>query len=562
MGILLKGEHLKRYKDIAALFMKYGRSDLVKSAGLEEAVATEPVAAPSEEKLAEELAADLERMGPTFVKIGQLLSTRADLLPLPYLEALARLQDKVGPFPFLEVEAIVSAELGVRLSKAFSEFDPEPLAAASLGQVHRAALRDGRKVAVKVQRPHIREQILKDLEALAEIASFLDHHTEIGRRYGFANMLEQFRKTLLRELDYRLEARNLEILAENLRAFDRIVVPLPVTDYTTSRVLTSDYIRGEKITKLSPLVRTELDGEALAEQVFRAYLQQILVDGFVHADPHPGNVFVTEDDRIALLDLGMVTRISPGMQEKLLRLLLAVSEGRAEDAADVAILLGEAQPSFDERGFRHDVADLVAQNMGATVGQMQVGRVVLVLARMCGERGIRVEPELTMLGKTLLNLDQVGRSLDPDFDPNAAIRRNAAEITRQRVRKSLSPGNLFAGVMEIKEFAENLPRRINAILDRVATNSLEVKVDAIDEKTLLEGFIKVANRITMGLILASLIVGAALLMRVETTFRILGYPGLAILCFLAAAGGGVTLVFNILWSDHKHRQRVARGGGS
>jgi predicted unusual protein kinase regulating ubiquinone biosynthesis (AarF/ABC1/UbiB family) len=534
----------------------------VKSAGLEEAVATEPVAAPSEEKLAEELAADLERMGPTFVKIGQLLSTRADLLPLPYLEALARLQDKVGPFPFLEVEAIVSAELGVRLSKAFSEFDPEPLAAASLGQVHRAALRDGRKVAVKVQRPHIREQILKDLEALAEIASFLDHHTEIGRRYGFANMLEQFRKTLLRELDYRLEARNLEILAENLRAFDRIVVPLPVTDYTTSRVLTSDYIRGEKITKLSPLVRTELDGEALAEQVFRAYLQQILVDGFVHADPHPGNVFVTEDDRIALLDLGMVTRISPGMQEKLLRLLLAVSEGRAEDAADVAILLGEAQPSFDERGFRHDVADLVAQNMGATVGQMQVGRVVLVLARMCGERGIRVEPELTMLGKTLLNLDQVGRSLDPDFDPNAAIRRNAAEITRQRVRKSLSPGNLFAGVMEIKEFAENLPRRINAILDRVATNSLEVKVDAIDEKTLLEGFIKVANRITMGLILASLIVGAALLMRVETTFRILGYPGLAILCFLAAAGGGVTLVFNILWSDHKHRQRVARGGGS
>jgi ubiquinone biosynthesis protein len=556
MGISLKGEHLKRYKDIAALFMKYGRSDLVKNAGLEEAVADGPVVAPSEEKLAEHLAADLEKMGPTFIKLGQLLSTRADILPIPYMEALARLQDKVGPFPFMDVEAIVTSELGVRLSKAFSEFEEEPVAAASLGQVHRAALRDGRRVAVKVQRPDIRAQIVKDLEALAEIATFADQHTESGRRFGFRQILDEFRKTLLRELDYRMEARNLEVLAENLRAFDRIVVPLPVGDYSTSRVLTIDYIQGEKITKLSPLIRTEIDGEVLAEQLFRAYLQQILVDGFVHADPHPGNVFLTDDNRVALLDLGMVARIPPGMQEKLLRLLLAVAEGRAEEAATVAITLGDVQPHFDEKGFRRDVADLVAQSMGATVGQMQVGRVVLMLARMSGERGIRVEPELTMLGKTLLNLDQIGRTLDPDFDPNAAIRRNAAELTRQRVRKSLSPGNLFAGVMELKDFAENLPRRVNTILDRVASNSLEVKVDAIDEKMLLEGFIKVANRITMGLILASLIVGAALLMRVETSFRILGYPGLAIVCFLFAAAGGVTLVGNILWSDHKHRQRT------
>jgi predicted unusual protein kinase regulating ubiquinone biosynthesis (AarF/ABC1/UbiB family) len=560
MGISVKAEHLKRYRDIAALFMKYGRSELVKNAGLEELVAVEPVATPDESQLAEQLAADLEKMGPTFIKIGQLLSTRADLLPLAYMEALARLQDKVGPFPFMEVEKIVSAELGVRLSKAFAEFEQEPVAAASLGQVHRAALRDGRLVAVKVQRPAIREHILKDLEALAEIAAFADQHTEMGRRFSFVTILEEFRKALLRELDYRLEARNMEILAANLRAFDRIVVPLPVEDYTTSRVLTSDYIRGEKITRLNPLVRTEIDGEALAEQLFRAYLQQILVDGFVHADPHPGNVFLTEDDRVALIDLGMVARLSPGMQEKLLRLLLAMSEGRAEDAATVAISMGEETPAFDEAGFRRAVAELVAQNIGATVAQMQVGREMLMLARTCGERGIRVPGELTMLGKTLLNLDLVGRTLDPDFDPNAAIRRNAAEMTRLRVRKSLSPGNLIAGMMELKDFAEHLPRRINTILDRVASNSLEVKVDALDEKMLLEGFIKVANRITMGLILAALIVGAALLMRVETSFRLLGYPGLAILCFLFAAAGGAALVLNMLWADHKHRQRTARGG--
>lgn len=558
MGISLKPEHVKRYKDIAALFVKYGRADLLKGAGLEDAISPEPAANISDAAVGAQLAEDLEKMGPTFVKIGQLLSTRADLLPLPYMEALSRLQDRVGPFSFLEVEAIVTAELGVRLSKAFSQFDPEPVAAASLGQVHRAALRDGRPVAVKVQRPNIREQILGDFEALEEIAAFADAHTEAGRRFCFSMMVREFRKTLLRELDYRLEARNLEVLAENLAEFDRIVVPLPVEDYTTSRVLTIDYVRGEKITKLSPLVRTEFDGEELADQLFRAYLKQILVDGFVHADPHPGNVFLTDDNRVALLDLGMVARIGPGMQEKLLRLLLSVAEGRSEEAASVSIHLGDVQPGFDETGFRRDVADLVAQNLGATVGQIQVGRVVLMLARMSAERGIRVPPELTMLGKTLLNLDQVGRTLDPDFDPNAAIRRYSSELMRHRFRKSISPSNLFMAMIDAKDFLEKLPRRVNRILDLLATNNLEVKVDAIDERMLMEGFTKIANRITMGLILAALIVGAAQLMKVETSFRILGYPGLAMILFLAAAAGGTALVIDILMADRKHRQQTER----
>ena len=558
MTLSLKGEHVKRYRDIAALFMKYGRGDLVRGAGMEDLVEDAKASAPGATAKAEDLAGDLEKMGPTFIKLGQLLSTRADLLPMPYMEALARLQDKVGPFSYLEAEAIITSELGVRLSKAFSEFDQEPLAAASLGQVHRAVLRNGRPVAVKVQRPGIRERMAEDLAALAEIAAFADTHTEMGKKFGFVTMLEEFRKTLMRELDYQMEARNLETLSENLRDYDRIVVPQPVEDYTTSRVLTADFVRGHKITKLNPVARTEIDGETLAEQLFRAYLQQILVDGFVHADPHPGNVFLTDDNRIALLDLGMVARITPDTQESLLRMLIAISEGRADEAATVSISLGQIRQGFDEPGFRRDVADLVAQNQNARVGQIQVGRIVLMLARMSGERGIRVPPELTLLGKTLLNLDQIGRTLDPDFDPNAAIRRHAAELTRMRMRKSISPGNVFATLIEMKDFLEHLPRRVNRILDNVANNTLEVKVDAIDEKTLMEGFQKVANRITVGLILASLIVGAALLMRVETSFRILGYPGLAIICFIAAAGGGVWLVMTIVMADRKSLKELGK----
>jgi ubiquinone biosynthesis protein len=456
------------------------------------------------------------------------------------------------------VEGIVTAELGVRLSKAFAEFEPEPVAAASLGQVHRAVMRNGRPVAVKVQRPNIRERICDDLEALAEIAAFADKNTEAGKRYSFAETLEQFKRTLLKELDYRQEARNLVTLGENLATFDRIVVPQPVDDYTTSKVLTIDYIRGEKITTLSPLVRTEVDGEVLADQLFRAYLQQILVDGFVHADPHPGNVFLTDDNKVALLDLGMVARVTPEMQDRLLRLLLAVSEGKSDEAASAAMTLGVIRPHFDEPGFRRDVAEIVAQNMDARVRDIQVGREVLVLAKMCGDRGIRVPPELTMLGKTLLNLDLVGRTLDPDFDPNAAIRSQAALITRQRLRKSVSPANMLSSFIEMKDFVERLPQRVNKILDHVANNNLEVKVDAIDEALLMEGFQKVANRITLGLIVASLIVGAALLMRVETTFRIFGYPGLAIVCYLIAVTMGIGMVVDIVMSDYKSRRKGTR----
>ena len=553
MGISLKPQHLNRYRQIAWLFMKYGRSDLVKQSGLEETLNAEQRVTPKELAKASELAGDLEKLGPTFVKLGQLLSTRVEMMPQAYIEALTRLQDKVEPFSFDEVEKIVASELGVRLSKAFSEFESTPMAAASLGQVHKARLRNGQQVAVKVQRPQIRERMIEDLDALEEIAEFLDGHTEFGKRYKFTEMLDQFRKSLLRELDYRQEANNLITLREQLKEFERIVVPEPIADYSTSRVLTMEYVHGKKVTDLSPLGRMEFDGNDLAEEVFRAYLEQILVHGFFHADPHPGNVFLTDDYRIALIDLGMVGRVMPGLQEQLLQLLLAIAEGRGDDATHIAIKIGDKKESFDEVQFRRRIGEIVAKQQGATVDQMQVGRLVLEVTQASGENNIRVPSELTMLGKTLLSLDQVGRAIAPEFDPNASIRRNAAQIMQQRLVKSLSPGNLFSGVLELKDLLQRLPTRINKILDAIAENKLKVEVDAIDEKTLIVGFQKVANRITTGLVIASLIVGAALMMRVETTFRIWGYPGLAILLFLAAAGAGVMLLVNILFYDRSEK---------
>jgi ubiquinone biosynthesis protein len=554
MTLSLKPEHLKRYGEIGRLLIRYGRSDLVSELGIEaelqeqagEATAVVP-------PQAEQLANDLEEMGPTFIKLGQLLSTRTDVLPLPYAEALSRLQDDVEPFAFEEVEAIVAEELGVRLSKAFQRFDRAPIAAASLGQVHRAALRDGREVAVKVQRPGIRKRIADDLDSLEELADFLDRRTEVGRRYEFGPLLEQFRKSLIRELDYRQEAGHLEKLRANLAEFGRLVVPRPVEDYTTSRVLTMEYVSGRKITDLSPLSRMEMDGGGLADELFQAYLKQILVDGFFHADPHPGNVFVTDEGRIALIDLGMIGRIAPEMQERLLKLILAIAEGRADEAAEVALAAGQLKEHHDEDGFRSTVAELVVENQESTASDIEVGRVVVQLTRSAADHGIRLPPELTMLGKALLNLDQVGRTLDPTFEPNEAIRRHSADLLRRRMLKSASPGQMFSSMLELHDFTRHLPGRLNRLLDKAVEGEVTVRVDATPPAKLIEGMQKIANRITLGLVLAAMIVGAAMLMQVETALTFFGYPALAILLFLAAATGGLMLVVNILLHDRDSR---------
>jgi len=556
LALSLKPERLKRYKDVIALLIKYGRSDLVTQAGLPHVVGERGGAlVTTAEPKAEELAADLERLGPTFIKLGQLLSTRGDLLPEPYLEALSRLQDQIEPFPYEEVEHIVSTELGVRITKAFAEFEREPIAAASLAQVHKAYMRDGRAVVVKVQRPGVRVQIVEDLEALEAVAEFIDQHTEVGKRYEFGNMLVSLRRSLLRELDFKREAGNLIKLGRSLREFEDIIVPRPIEDFTASRVLTMEYIPGKNITSLSPLRLLEIDGDALSRELFRAYLKQILVDGFFHADPHPGNVFLTDDDRIALLDLGMVSHITGAFQDDLLRLLLAISENRGDDAAEISIRMGEPKANFEKTDYKRRVANLVARNADKSLERIDAGQVVLQITRISADCWLRLSPEFTMIAKTLMNLDRVVYTLAPDFDPNAIIREEATNILTQRIAKSIEPGRILSGVVEVKEFVEKLPTRVNKILDAVGNNELRIGVDAIDERVLLDGLQKVANRITLGLILAALIVGAALMMRVETSFKLLGYPGLPAIFFLLAAVAGIVLVANIAFYDVKPKKK-------
>jgi ubiquinone biosynthesis protein len=541
-------EKLGRYAAVASLLMKH-RPDLITT--------NSGAAGPSTAKESpepERLAKDLEKLGPTFVKLGQVLSTRADLLPPPYLEALSRLQDHVEPVPLADVHATIEADLGVRISKAFLTFDAEPLACASLGQVHRATLRDGRAVAVKVQRPDIMERALADLTILDEIAAFVDHYTKVGRRYEFAPMIREFRKALMEELDYEVEANHLRTLKRNLEEFGRIAVPAPIDSYVSKRVLTMEYVRGTKVTALNPVALIDVDPDGLADELIQAYLHQILIDGFFHADPHPGNVFITEDGRLALIDLGMVGHLSPTLQDKLLKLILAISEGHGEDAADVAIALGEKRDGFDEEAFKRDVLGIVGHYFGASLQEFQVGRIVLEVNQSAGAHGIKSPVELTMLGKTLLTLDNIARTLAPALDVNASIRKNASSLMQRRLLKSLSPGTVFTTVLEAKEFAEQLPRRINRVLESLASSQLKLKVEVIDEGAVIDGLQKVANRITLGLVVAALILSSAMMMQIESRFTLLGYPGFPAVLMLIASTLAAWLVFNIVAHD-----RVPRG---
>jgi ubiquinone biosynthesis protein len=552
MSLRSKARHAPQYRAIATLLVKHGRGDLIRTAGLDVELPGDDELQPGDPDAAASLADDLEAMGPTYIKLGQMLSTRVDLISPAYVEALSRLQDDVEPFPFEQVEQTVTNELGVRLSTIFPGFDPTPLAAASLGQVHRATLRDGREVVVKVQRPGIRERIVEDMEVLRELADLVDAHTDFGHRFALADLLEEFRRSLIDELDYRREAENLTTIGAILDEHERILVPRPHPDFTTSRVLTMDYVPGRKVTDLGPLARLELDGATLADDLFGAYIKQVLVEGVFHADPHPGNVLVTDDGKLVLLDVGMVARVPPAYRDKLLKLLLALADARPDEVVRAARTMGQELPDYDGARFERSVARVVARASASSLGNLDVGAMVLQLIREAGEFGLRMDPELTMLGKAMLNLDRVATVLDPDFEPIEALRRHATGLMRTTMKSS--PAAMLSSMLEAKEFVEALPSRVNRAFDAIGEGHFELRIRAFDEDEFLRGLHKLANVIAAGLVLAAMILASAFLAR-SPGDGLTAQNKVAMVVFVVAILIALTMLARILWQSHRLRTR-------
>ncbi len=589
--MILAPRYISRLAATVSLFTKYGLGDFADRSGLRALVdddGAESNGASPEKAVA--FRRRLVELGPAYIKLGQVLSTRPDLIPESYVRELEKLQDDVPAIQYEAVEQVVESQLGARMSKLFESFEREPLGTASLGQVHAAVLRGGRDVVVKVQRPDIRELLADDLEFFRELAGFITKHTQMGARVDMLGIIAQLERALLDELDYRIEARNAASFRRALAEFPRLLVPKIIEGFTTEKVLTIERVRGVKIDEISPLTRIEHDFEPLAEEITRAYLKTIIIDGHFHADPHPGNFFVVlpetdnpltpaelkarnrrsevravsthiqrieqqaqadappapeADVKLSLIDFGMTARLSTKMRDRIVHLLMALADNRGDDAADTLIGIGDPMPDFDRPVYTREIAGLIARNYDLSIGEVQAGKVLYEVINISYQRGLRMPAELTLLAKALFNLDAVTRALDPLFSPIKAIRDYSNQLASERAKRDFSPRRLMQMATDSTEFLSALPHRLEVITQRLATGQFETKVEVPQMAALMNGLQKVANRIFTGLVLAAIVVASAMLM---PTWRTVGTAG-----FIVAGLLSLYMVVNIMLSDRRER---------
>ena len=604
--MILSPKYIPRLATTVNLFTRYGLKDFATRQGLRNLAPAEfdedggdGNGAGELETRAVKFRKRLVELGPAYVKLGQVLSTRPDLVPEQYIEELSKLHDDVGPIPLDDVEETIESELHARPSKLFDTFDPEPLATASLGQVHTATLRDGRDVVVKVQRPHIRKILAEDVEFFEELARFLTSHTEMGARVDLVGVIQQLERALIDELDYRVEARNAAMLRRSLAEFPRILVPRIIEAYTTERVLTMERVKGVKIDEIPPVARLEHDFGPVADEVAKAYLKQITIDGHFHADPHPGNLFVVFPDdhenprtpaevvaddrrvvqrpaltpltrleqaaqklarstgaaresetehidvRVALVDFGMTARLSDSMRDRVVELLMAMADNRGDDVAEVMIEAGDPTDSFDRNKYTQEIAQLVARNYDLSIGEIQAGTVLYEVINTSYQAGLRLPAELTMLAKALFNLDAVTRALDPTYSPIVAIKEYTTKIANERTRRDFTPRRLFQMASQVQQLARVLPHRVDLITERLAANELGLTVEAPAVGELTKALQKVANRIYTGLLVGAMLLGSAWLYPHSNRIGMTGFVISAVLALY--------MVLSILISDRRGR---------
>jgi len=500
---------------------------------------------------AEKLRIALEELGTTYIKLGQLLSTRPDLLPQAFTEELSLLQDHVAPMAFEEVRPLLEKELGKPIEEVFEEFDPDPVASASIAQVYRARLKPGAlpegalegEVAVKVVRPGVPELVEVDVEIVKEAADRLSR-SALGRRYDFKGLAAQLETTLFAEIDLRQEALNARRISESITEFPRLRVPQVAEQLTRHRVLVLEYVEGKKLTEIDAR-----DAE-LADELWRAYLKQILVDGAFHCDPHPGNFLFDAEGKLAVLDHGMIAYVSRENQLRLMALLLALVERDGDRAARVCLEMGIPGRDFREARFRGAVGHLVARYSGVTMKDLPFGLIVRDLLVLCLRNDIQIPPELVLLGKTLLNLEPLCRKLDPDLDPVRTMKDMAVRLVEEQFQRDISVERLLALLLELRSLVYEVPVSARRLLTQVANNELRVGIE-IDKADEMQFAIRdVANRITLGVITAALILGSAFLLRMEAGLKVFGYPVFALVGFLMAAGLGIYVVAQILMGRH------------
>lgn len=453
------------------------------------------------------LASALETLGTCFIKFGQLMSTRPDILPAHYITALARLQDTVTPVPSELITQTIERELGAPLSELFRDFDCTPLATASIAQVHRASLHDGSPVVVKVLRPGVRRQVEVDLEVMQEVARFATHYTPFGTRFGLLQMAQELRQSLRQELDFVQEAENTLLIGQGISEFKRLTTPHVYREYSSECVLTLNFLPGHRLEQVNQATVRRLNGPLIAQELFSAYLKQMVVNGIFHCDPHPGNILLSDDGSLSLLDFGMVGRLDTGQKDQVILMLLAFAERQGDRVSEAYLEMIEMPEHLDRRAFTQEVSALVSRYHDMSQGRMEIGRALLDLTLLAQSYRIAVPSSLTLLGKTMLNLDGTLRILAPELNPVQAIHSYLENIMQQQVQKQVSTARIAAWLLDTRHLLEQLPRRTDVIVEKLAHDqfTMHLKIDRLE--TTID---RAARRVSFGMIIASLIISIGL----------------------------------------------------
>jgi ubiquinone biosynthesis protein len=546
---ILALSRLARFRDIVGVLFKYGFDDVAERLQLPGmALINKTRVVLPEMSTWERLRHAMEDLGPTFVKFGQILSLRGDLLPGDLINELEKLQDSVAPVPLEEIMGVLKKALGKPLDEIFSLIEEEPLAAGSLAQVHRAVLKEENlPVALKIRRPDIVKTVEIDLQILEGAAPHLSEHLEFARTYDFVNLVKELKRALLRELNFTLEARNMQIINQNMAGEKDVIIPEVYESWTRPSVLTMDLIDGVKLKDLNPEKIEER--EQLGQTGLRVVVKQVLENGFFHADPHPGNFLVVEDKQLCLIDWGVVGILPSETRYELVELISAIGDMEAEKVFDILVSLTAANVAqINERLLLRDILEILHLYHSVPVGKLDLGQLLMDLNNMLRTHHIKLPSDLALMFKTMVTAEGTARRFYPELDVIAEIEPFVRRLGTERWKPSQVWRRLSRQLRFYFKLQSNLPGAIQRILQKIEQGDLNIKFRHENLGGLQKSLDNVSNRLSFSIILASLIIGSSMIITTGVKPLIFGYPAIGLVGYLISAFLGIIVVISIFRS--------------
>jgi ubiquinone biosynthesis protein len=545
--------NLNRYRQILAVLFKYGFDDIVELLKIDQyiEIGLQVISRNRGERVARlsravRVRMAIEELGPTYIKMGQILSTRPDLVPVDFVRELAKLQDKVPAFPFADVRRIIYEETGRPADDLFDQLDPEPLASASIGQVHRARLKDGEDVAVKVQRPGIRKLVEVDLEIMLHLATLAERHIEEIAHHRPVKIVEEFARSIEKEMDYTLEATSMERVARSFLHDETVYIPKVYREETTERVLTTEFVDGIKVSLLDRLDENGYDRQLITRRGADILLTQIFDHGFFHADPHPGNLFVLPNNVICLLDFGMMGTVDRNTREAFVELVDAVVRRDEPRTTQVMLKLTLWDDEPNLRLLGKDVADFLGEHLYKPLKDIQIGKLLHHLLELAAQHGLRLPPEIFLMMKALSTVEGVGLVLDPDFDMIAHAEPYIRQVKLSRFSAERLGSDAVSIFAQYMDFIQEFPKDLLEITRTIRQKKFTFMLDLKSMESMLSTHDQISNRISFSIIIAALIIGSALIVISKTPPLFYGISLIGIIGFLAAAVMGIWLLVAIV----------------